>query len=114
MSMIGSYTKDKIDILRDAKDKWGVSTRSFQLNINAHVEMENRVVRNIDGEEVTGEMTIFLDPSIDILYQDRIRVKELIGGAIQNPNKEYAIFALFKPHGFDIKTWEVVIGSRST
>jgi hypothetical protein len=112
--MISSYTKDKIDILRNNIDQNGTITgTSNQLNVKARVEDYNKVVRNLEGQEVMGNMIIFLDPAIDIKYNDRIKVKERNGEAVQNPDKIYSVFTLQKLHGFRIMGWEIVIGSGS-
>jgi hypothetical protein len=109
MSIIGSYTGDIIDIIRNAKDQWGVITLTEQLDIDAYVEVGNRLVKNFNGIEVMGKMTIFLDPSIDIQENDRIRVKKLRNRDTQNPNKQYALLNLWPMHGFEHMDWEVVI-----
>jgi hypothetical protein len=107
--MITSYTGDKIDIIRNALDEWNASTPSEQLDIDARVQDENRVLTDIDGQEVYGKMVIFLSPDIDIQYNDRIRVKERLNETVQNALKQYKILSLQKLHGFDIMGWEVII-----
>ena len=107
--MIGSYTGDKINIVKYTYDKWGGMTEAVTRNVDAYIEDYNKLVKNQNGKEVMGNSIIFVDESVDVEYNDRIELVSRLGENIENYGKKYDIIKLYKGHGFEKMQWEIII-----
>lgn len=98
--MINMYLTDEITIVRRAFDENGVKTDTETTGIKARVEDYNKMIRDIDGNEMMGSQLIITDNAIDIVYEDLIKITKKNGIAYDLPNKEFAIKKIENAHGF--------------
>lgn len=107
--MINNYFIDEIQRVRRTFDVNGVPTDSTCQNINSRVEDYNKMLRNIDGNEVIGNMLIMVDDEEDIIYGDMIKVKKKNGVTYQLDEKEFAILKIENVAGFMSSHKEIYI-----
>jgi arginine/ornithine N-succinyltransferase beta subunit len=112
--MIGSYSGDKINVLRATRDSYGGITNTvISSNVPCYIEDYNKIVLDQNGKEVLGNTIIFVDVNDlnDIQYNDRI---QLVSRGSENLNikeKGFEIKKLAKTHtGFnEIRAWEIIL-----
>ena len=106
--MIKAYLTDTIDIINRTYDNYGaVSSEDTQSGIKARIEDKNRIVRDINGNEVASSVFILIDKSATLKYESKIKLKTQNGIALEEANRERAILQLGKGHGFEMGFWRV-------
>ena len=79
--MIGAYCVDDLVISRwNGNDDWGEPLSGTLVEIKGYVEWKTRLVRNLQGEEVTSTVTIYIPKKLDrpaylgraLSHEDRI------------------------------------------
>ena len=76
--MINNFMTDEITVVRRSFDDNGVPTDTSTPGVKARVEDYNKMLRNVDGQEVIGNQLIMVDDSIDINYEDLIKITKNI------------------------------------
>jgi hypothetical protein len=109
--MIGMYLTDEITIVRRTFDINGVPTDSSTTGIKARVEDYNKMLRDINGNEVIGSMLVITDYSDDINYEDLIKVTKKNGVAYELDEKEFAILKIENADGFMKSHKEIYLGA---
>jgi hypothetical protein len=107
--MTSPYQTDLITIVHRTYDINGVPINSETKNISARIEDYNGMLRDQDGNEVVGNMLIILDPDVNILYTDFIKIEKKNGIAYELDNKEFAIKKIENAAGFSASHKEVYI-----
>lgn len=107
--MIDSYLQDEIDIVTQSYNEWGAIDSNSTSRIPAHIQDDNRVVTDVNGKEVVGNATIFINASQAITYTDMIRLKKRNGVNVDINDKKFPILRLAKLHGFTTEYWEITI-----
>ena len=98
---------DEVDIITRVYDEWGhISSENTQSGVSARVEDKNQIIKDRNGQEVTSNTFIILDPEIDISYDSKIKIKKK-GGETFNYDLEMAILKIGKQEGFTLSHWEV-------
>jgi hypothetical protein len=77
--MIDFYYNSIIQIVSIKFDENGKKNETVSSNIDCIVKSYNRIIVNNKGEEVTAEMKIRFDNSVNIEYGDYIRIINLYG-----------------------------------
>jgi phage pi2 protein 07 len=90
--MISNYLTDLIDIIQITYDKYGVSTETPILNINARVEDTNVMVSDSEGKEVNARMLIMIEPR-EIQPQWKVKIKKKNGRTYYQPDKKWEILS---------------------
>lgn len=98
--MINNYLTDEITIIRRSFDSNGVPTNSTTSGIKARVEDFNKILININGVEMTGNLLIITDDSEDINYEDFIKISKKNGITYENNNKEFPVLKIENVAGF--------------
>ena len=98
--MINLYMTDEISRVRITNDMNGVPTNSTLTGIKARVEDYNKMIRDINGNEVMGDQLIIVDNSIDITYEDKIIITKKNGITYDLNAKQFAIKKIENAHGF--------------
>ena len=107
--MPSAYLIDTITIIHRSYDINGVPTSSETNNVSARVEDYNRMLRNQEGNEVMGDMLIFLESNVSILYTDFIKIEKKNGVAFELDDKEFAIKRIDNTAGFSASHKEVYV-----
>lgn len=98
--MVNNYFIDKIVIVSITEDKWSVKTESLSSELDSRVEDSNRLLLNKDGQEVMGDMLVFLDKDTTLKYDDKIIIKTKGGVAYEQPDKRFIIKKIALMQGF--------------
>jgi len=97
---MNEYAVDTITILRFAgRDKWGNYNARTEETARGFVDEGNRVVRNINGEEVVSSTKVVFRGDFSINYEDLIR----FGGV------DRKIAKIGKKRGFRVEFTEVYL-----
>lgn len=107
--MINNYMTDEVTKVRRSFDINGVPTNTFTTGIKARVEDYNKMIRNINGQEVIGKMLIMVDDSEDFNYEDLVKITKKNGVAYEIPTKEFAILSIQNVDGFMKSHKEIII-----
>jgi len=91
---------DEITVIRRKFDINGVPTDTTTIGVPARIEDYNKMVRDINGQEVIGNQLIFVDDSKDVNYEDLIKITKKNGKAYELSNKEFAILKVENVAGF--------------
>jgi len=98
--MITPFLIDEINIIQRTFDENGAKTDITLTGIKARVEDYNKMIRDVNGQEVMGSMLIITKEDADILYTNLIKIKKKNGIAYELPNKEFAIKKIENAGGF--------------
>ena len=90
MPIINLYLRDRINIISSAKDINGVNTETTVTDIKARIEDTNQVVRDQQGQEVTGNMKVIVTPLAVLTYQSKIQIITKNGLDTNTPLKKYS------------------------
>jgi hypothetical protein len=91
---------DEISKVRRSFDINGVPTNTTSTGIKARVEDYNKMLRDVNGQEVIGNQLIIVDDSEDINYEDLIKITKKNGIAYELSSKEFAILKIENVAGF--------------
>lgn len=109
--MLDIYLIDRINILTQARDEWGVLSETVQTNIKARSEDENKIIVDRDGKEVFSEGYLIIDRLAILDYDCKIQIRSINGVEQDRKDKKYSILKLNKAHGIGAigEHWEVHI-----
>ena len=107
--MITTYLIDEINIIQRGLDENGVPTDTTVTGVAARVEDYNKMIRDVNGQEVMGNMLIFTEPNADINYSNLIKIKKKNGIAYHLSNKEFAIKKIENAAGFGSSQKEIYL-----
>ncbi len=107
--MISNYFTDEITIVKNSFDLNGVPTFSETTGIKAKVEDYNKMLRDVNGQEVIGGMIIFACTDANIDYEDSIKISKKNGVAYDLNNKKFSILKLENVDGFLKSHKEIII-----
>lgn len=107
--MITPFLIDEIDIVQRGLDENGVPTDTTITGIKVRIEDYNKMIRDVNGQEVMGDMLIFTEPNVDISYPNLIKIKKKNGIAYDLPNKEFAIKKIENAAGFGASQKEIYV-----
>lgn len=107
--MISSYMTDKIIIVDVVADEWGSITETDSAQKDARVEDYNRLILDSNGMEVLGEMLIMLETSVNLKYNDKIKIVTKCGNAYEMPDKKFQIKKISLIQGFTAQYKEVYV-----
>jgi hypothetical protein len=106
--MIDSYTTDIIRIITSTYDNDDVETQSESGDIKARVEDTNELIKDVDGKETKGNMSIWLSQR-DVSYLDKVKVKTKLGQTFSQPDKEFIIKKITNLNMFETQYLELII-----
>lgn len=107
--MISSYMTDKIIIVDVVADEWGSITETDSAQKDARVEDYNRLILDSNGMEVLGEMLIMLETSVNLKYNDKIKIVTKCGNVYEMPDKKFQIKKISLIQGFTAQYKEVYV-----
>jgi hypothetical protein len=98
---------DEITIENITYDSDGVDTTITITDVPARVEDFNKLIVDSKGQEVFGEMIIFIDPSYSISEESKVLIVKKYGQAYSNPTKKWKVLKapilhMFKAHHREI------------
>ena len=97
------YLTDEVVLVAVIKNEWGVETDTDLAPEPARVEDKNQIVLNSKGEEVTSNMTVFLNKNSTADYGYKIKIKKKNGIAFDQPDKKFMIKSIAKKGMFKRK-----------
>lgn len=107
--MITVFLIDEIDVINRSFDINGVKTDTVTTGIKARVEDYNKMIRDVNGQEVMGNMLVITKPNEDINYGNLIKIKKKNGIAYELANKEFAIKKIENASGFIASQKEIYL-----
>ena len=110
--MIGSYTKDSlINIISYDIDEFGVKVENIQENVKCKIFDYNKLVLGQSGQEVMGNMCIFMDKNINIDYTSFVKIGEKDRQIFNDSDKNWKVLQINRLGMFSRRVTEVIIGS---
>jgi hypothetical protein len=107
--MISSYFTDVIRTITVSTDINGVKTQTESADLNCRVEDINELIKDDKGQEVMGDMCIFLKDTITLNFGDKIIIKKKSGTTYNQPNKKFVVKKRSIRAMFNSKYLEVII-----
>jgi hypothetical protein len=107
--MISSYFTDVIRIVTVSTDEWGVKTQTESADIKCRVEDLNELIKDDMGQEVIGEMCIFLRYTETLNFGDKVMIKTKSGMTYNQPDKMFIVKKRSQRAMFSSKYLEIIV-----